>query len=139
MLGLLAGLTASAVADPANGGTESNLGLGAGSHAIALGGANLARLGDASALYWNPAALALLERGDIALMHAPISYGDASQTFFGLAYPTLGAGSFALGYLRVGRAVKSNMRNRPCSSPTLSGLGCLPLDIPSRWGSPARH
>jgi hypothetical protein len=89
-------------ADTADGGTESNLGLGAGSRGIALGGAFLARVDDASAVYWNPAGLSGLQRADLSLMHAPIGFGDAAQTFMGLAYPTLGAGTFGIGFMHLG-------------------------------------
>ena len=55
-------LATSARADSAaNGGTESNLSLGATSRGIGLGGAFLASVDDASAVYWNPAKLASLE------------------------------------------------------------------------------
>ena len=94
-------LGASPAAAQPNGGTESNLALGVGSRSIALGGAALARLDDASALYWNPAGLAALERGNLVVMHAPIGYGDASQSYFGVAYPTFGAGSLGLGWVRL--------------------------------------
>ena len=92
---------ATPVASQPRGGTEGNLALGVGSRSIALGGAALARLDDASALYWNPAGLAALERGDLVLMHATLGFGDASQTYLGIAYPTFGAGSFGLGWARL--------------------------------------
>lgn len=84
------------------GGTESNLGLGVGSRGLALGGAFLARADDASAVFWNPAAMVQLERGHATLMHAPIGFGDAALSFAGVVYPTPGAGSFGLGYQRLG-------------------------------------
>jgi hypothetical protein len=99
-LGLYAVAAAPAAAHP-DAGTESNLGLGAGSRGIALGGACLARLGDASAVFWNPAGLAGLERGELSAMHARLGMGDAGQTFVGLGWPTLRAGSFGLGMLRL--------------------------------------
>ncbi len=82
----------------ANGGTESNLSLGATSRGIGLGGAFLASVDDASAVYWNPAKLASLERGSVILTHMPIGFGDATLSFAGVAYPTLGAGTFAFGF-----------------------------------------
>jgi tetratricopeptide (TPR) repeat protein len=95
------GLGPARVAAGAGAGTESNLGLGASSCGIALGGAFAARVGDASALYWNPGRMASLERGAALVTHAPIGFGDATQTFAGVVYPTLGAGSFGLGMLRL--------------------------------------
>src|SRR5439155_1075018 len=49
----------------------------------------------------NPAALAWLGRAGLSLMHAPIGFGDAAQSFAGLAYPTLRAGSFGVGLMRL--------------------------------------
>lgn len=92
-----------AFASPAaNGGTEANLSLGASSRGIALGGAVAASVDDASALYWNPGRLAALDRGTVMLSHAPIGFGDAAQSFAGIAYPALGIGTFGLGLLRLG-------------------------------------
>lgn len=103
LLALCLGVAAAAPALSApEGGTESNLGLGAGSRGLALGGAYLAGADDAAAVYWNPAALTLLERGHATFMHASLGFGDAALTFGGVAYPTPGAGSFGLGYLRLG-------------------------------------
>jgi tetratricopeptide (TPR) repeat protein len=101
LLAAVVGLAPAAAGADADGGTESNLGLGASSRGIALGGAWLARADDASALYWNPGRLAALERGAALVTHAPIGFGDATQTFAGAAYPTLGAGTFGIGMLRL--------------------------------------
>src|SRR5262245_36750738 len=102
MLALLAlGLAPARAATSADAGTESNLGLGASSCGIALGGAFAARVGDASALYWNPGRMASLVRGAALVTHAPIGFGDATQTFAGIVYPTPSAGSFGLGMLRL--------------------------------------
>ncbi|MCR4296542.1 MAG: PorV/PorQ family protein [Elusimicrobia bacterium] len=45
--------------------------LGAGARAIAMGEAHSAVADDATALYWNPAALTRIERRSVAVMHAP--------------------------------------------------------------------
>lgn len=43
--------------------------IGVGSRAIGMGGAFVATANDASALYWNPAGLARLERSELLLVH----------------------------------------------------------------------
>jgi tetratricopeptide (TPR) repeat protein len=94
--------TALGVAHAQDAGTEGNLAFGIGARGIALAGANSARLDDASAVFWNPAALATWERGHADFMHAPIGFGDAALTAFAAAYPTLRAGSFGIGLTHVG-------------------------------------
>ncbi len=93
-----------AAADSGDGGTESFFSLGAGSRAISLGGAFVSVADDASAVYWNPAALRNVQSKQIMGMYMPV-FGDftgADYTFFSIAYPTLSAGAFGLGYMRVG-------------------------------------
>jgi tetratricopeptide (TPR) repeat protein len=85
-------------------GTAPNLSLGAGGRGIALGGAFIADVQDASAVYWNPAALVLDDRPGLAVMHAAIGFGTAGQSFVGVDFPTLRAGHFGLGVLRLSTA-----------------------------------
>lgn len=65
--------------------------IGAGCRAAAIGGAYVAIANDASALYWNPAGLARLERNELILMHADwlaetnYNFGGVVMTFGGSA------------------------------------------------------
>jgi tetratricopeptide (TPR) repeat protein len=91
-------------AEDGDAGTRSIFSLGAGSRAISLGRAFVSVADDASAVFWNPAALRNVQTKQIMGMYMPV-FGDftgAGYTFFGLAYPTLSAGAFGLGYMRVG-------------------------------------
>jgi tetratricopeptide (TPR) repeat protein len=100
--GLLA-LPVYAGAADGDGGTQSVFSLGAGSRGISLGRAYSTLASDATAIYWNPAALKNVQSRQISFMYMPL-YGDftgATYISFAAAYPTLGAGSFGLGLLRV--------------------------------------
>ena len=96
-------LPARAAAGDGDGGTQAVFSLGAGSRGIALGRAYSTLADDASAIYWNPATLRNVQSKQINFMYMPL-YGDftgATYTFFGATYPTLNAGVFGLGFVRV--------------------------------------
>jgi tetratricopeptide (TPR) repeat protein len=85
-------------------GTQSIFSLGAGSRGISLGNSFVSLADDASAVYWNPAALKNAGSMQFMAMYMPL-YGDftgADYTYFGFVYPTLSAGAFGVGYTRVG-------------------------------------
>lgn len=87
-----------------DGGTESVFKLGAGARGIGMGRAFVSLADDASAMYWNPAALRNVQRMQFMAMYMPL-YGDftgATYTYFGFVYPTLSAGAFGVGYMNVG-------------------------------------
>jgi tetratricopeptide (TPR) repeat protein len=87
-----------------DGGTRSIFSLGAGSRGMGLGNGFVALADDASAVYWNPAALKNAPAMQFMAMYMPL-YGDftgADYTYFGFVYPTLSAGAFGIGYTRVG-------------------------------------
>jgi tetratricopeptide (TPR) repeat protein len=88
----------------AGSGTRSIFSLGAGARSQGLGGAFVSVADDASALYWNPAGLARLPRSEITASHVSLFSSTSEATFFfaGAAYPTLSAGTFGLGFLRLG-------------------------------------
>lgn len=81
-------------------GTNNPFELGAGARALALGGAYTAAADDVSALFWNPAGLARLDRAEISAMHVSLFY-DTPYDFLGFAYPLLDWGTFAAGMARV--------------------------------------
>ncbi len=88
-----------------DGGTVSPFSIGAGSRSISLGRAFVTLADDASAPYWNPAALRNVQQMQFMAMYLPSLYGDyfgADYAYFGFVYPTLSAGSFGVGYTRVG-------------------------------------
>jgi len=74
---------------------------GAGARPLAMGGAFVAAASDATAAYWNPAGLALIDDIEITTMHSAQS-DLQSYDFLNLAFKTESAGSYALSYLRLG-------------------------------------
>jgi len=96
---------APALARSQDGGTVSTFSLGAGSRAISVGRAFVTNADDASAPYWNPAALKNVQQMQFMAMYmkpnSDLDFG-ANYTYFGFVYPTLSAGAFGLGYMRTG-------------------------------------
>ena len=79
------------------------LAVGAGARASALGNAYVAIVDDATAGYWNPAALATISRSEVHFTHADRFSGLVSQDFVALALPQFAlfdGGAFSL--LRLG-------------------------------------
>ncbi len=75
--------------------------MGAGARPLAMGGAFAALANDATAAFWNPAGLAMIDDIEITTMHA--TQNDLqSYDFVNLAFNTESAGSYALSYLRLG-------------------------------------
>lgn len=91
-------------AQGADGGTRSIFFLGAGSRAIAMGGAFSAIGNDPSVLYYNPAALQLNPYPAVMANHIQLfsDFSDVNYDFFGLVYPTLSIGSFGIGFMTAG-------------------------------------
>lgn len=82
-------------------GTQSPFTLGSGSRALGMGRVGAALADDATALYWNPARLARLERGELSLFRTRLFVDGAGYHAGFVSYPTLDIGSFALGYQRL--------------------------------------
>ncbi len=95
------GMGASVFCREGSSGTSSLFLLGAGTRAMGMGGSFVAVADDASAVFWNPAGLARLSYGQLGFSHVTLPEGS-DYDFAGLAYPTVKAGSFAVGFLRVG-------------------------------------
>ncbi len=132
---LLAPLTAAAQ----DAGTQSVFSLGAGSRAMGLGNAFVSLADDASAVYWNPAALKNAGSTQFMAMYMPL-YGDftgADYTYFGFVYPTLSAGAFGVGYTRVGTTFDSyDELSRPLGESNYSESQLLftyAFERQSRW------
>jgi len=68
---------------------------GAGARGLGMGGAFFAVADDASASYWNPAALSLLSRKEFTAMQASM-FADTTLSFFTYAHPTTSKGTWAL-------------------------------------------
>jgi tetratricopeptide (TPR) repeat protein len=104
VLFLLAPLAGGAAAQEGAGGTRSIFAIGAGSRAIAMGGAFSAVGDDASVVYYNPAALVLNRYTAVLASHARLFSGwsDAGYDFLGFVYPTIAAGAFGAGFMTAG-------------------------------------
>jgi hypothetical protein len=74
---------------------------GVGARPLAMGGAFVAAANDATAAYWNPAGLALIDDIEITTMHATEN-GLQSYDFINLAFNTQSAGSYALSFMDLG-------------------------------------
>lgn len=100
---LLAGLAAPQrmAAQSADGGVESLFSYGVGARALGLGGAYIASPMDASAVYWNPGGLDLLQRKSATMFYSNLPLGG-QYTFVAYAHPTVSLGTFGVGVLRVG-------------------------------------
>lgn len=68
---------------------------GAGARGLGMGGAFFAVADDASASYWNPAALTLLERKEFTAMQASM-FAGTTLNFFTYAHPTTSKGTWAV-------------------------------------------
>lgn len=74
--------------------------IGAGARALAMGGAFVAAANDATAAFWNPAGLALINDVELSTMHQTAD-DLQSYDFYNIAFKT-DAGSYALSYLQLG-------------------------------------
>ncbi len=85
------------------GGTESIFKLGPTARGVGLGSAMVGLAFDASAPYWNPALLPHARGSELTFSYNRLygQAGGASYGYLGLAYPTLNAGGFGIGILRL--------------------------------------
>lgn len=84
-----------------DGGTESVFNLGAGARAMGMGNGYVALANDATAVYYNPAALPLLTSQQVSFLHAFLFEGTAYDVI-SYAYPISNRHAFGLAGMRVG-------------------------------------
>jgi len=82
-------------------GRESPFSVGAGARALAMGGGFTSLADDASAVFYNPAGLAVLEFQEVSFMHMELLEGTACN-YASWAYPFLSQGGFGIAYMRIG-------------------------------------
>jgi hypothetical protein len=85
-------------AESGDAGTEGPFSLGVDARAIALGRAYTGVAEDAGAIYWNPGALAYLEKKEIASLYVPLAEGT-DYGFLAFAYPISRHETLALGFM----------------------------------------
>jgi tetratricopeptide (TPR) repeat protein len=100
IVGLLLLFTGSAAAG--DGGTQSPFSLGAGARDLALGGSGLNSPDPVTAVYWNPSALAGVERISLGGFHSRLFQSGVAYQYLGIAVPTMDFGGFGFGLFRLG-------------------------------------
>jgi len=101
IIGLIFLNAGSLASEEAASGLSSFFLLGAGARAVGMGGSFVSVANDASAVFWNPAGLPQLSYPELTFTHVTLPEGTEFD-FGGIAYPTLQAGSFSAGFLRLG-------------------------------------
>ncbi len=97
LLGLIAG--SRLFAGDSDGGAAAYRQLGVGARAIGGGGAVTASIADATATYWNPAALSRLSQNEVAAMHANLNL-DRSLNYMTFAAPIDERSAWGVSYTR---------------------------------------
>jgi len=93
--------------------TAAFLDIGVGARGIGMGGAFTALADDSSAVYWNPAGLARLEKREVSVSHAELGLGTR-EDFLAYAHPTSrGTIAAAMTYLSQGAIGGRDVNGRP--------------------------
>ncbi len=82
-------------------GQESPFTVGLGARALGMGGGFTSLADDATAIFYNPAGLPLLDYQEVSLMHMDLFEGT-TYNFAGWAYPDVKLGGVGVGYMRIG-------------------------------------
>ncbi|UCD16900.1 MAG: PorV/PorQ family protein [Candidatus Zixiibacteriota bacterium] len=85
----------------ADAGRESAFSLGSGARALGMGGGFVGLADDGSSVYWNQAALALLDEQEIDMMHVTLFAGSVYDVA-SIVYPHSRWGGFGVSYMRLG-------------------------------------
>ncbi len=101
LLSVLVVFSANNVAVAGDAGRESPFSVGIGARALAMGGAFTSLADDATAVFYNPAGLASLDRRQVSFMHMTMLEG-ASFDYAGYAHPDSALGGFGIAYLHLG-------------------------------------
>jgi tetratricopeptide (TPR) repeat protein len=83
-------------------GLQSPFALGAGARDLALGGSGLYASDPVTAVYWNPSALARVDRMALGGFHTRLFESGVSYQYLGGAVPTMDLGGFGFGVFRLG-------------------------------------
>lgn len=93
--------------------TAAFLDIGVGARGIGMGGAFTALADDSTAVYWNPAGLARLEKREVSVSHAELGLGTR-EDFLAYAHPTKhGTIAAAMTYLSQGAIGGRDAAGRP--------------------------
>ncbi|MFC1523082.1 PorV/PorQ family protein [Elusimicrobiota bacterium] len=87
-------------ADMSGGEPGRFMAYGAGGRALAMGGAFYSVADDATAAYWNPAGLSILNKREFTAMYASL-FADTSLGFMAYAHPTPSNGVFGFTYTQL--------------------------------------
>lgn len=113
------------LAESGGAGTRSAqfLRLGLGGRAVAMGGAFVGLADDASAVYWNPAGLAGVDRTELGFMHSAWLQ-EIAYEYFALVWPVKErvAVGFGISYLHMDKLQGRDRHGEPTSDFSASGM-----------------
>jgi hypothetical protein len=105
--------------------------MGVGSRALGMGKAYTALATDASAIYWNPAALAEQDPYQVYFMHTNLFF-DTNFDYLGFTAPTKNFGSFGLALMALN---SGNFDQRNELNQELGSFNILDLAILTSWST----
>ena len=88
-------------AQSGNGGTQSPFSFGMDARAFSMGNAAVAYPQDASAMFWNPAGMVVVDQKVLGLSMSTL-FESTQYQYAGMIIPTLNSGSFGIGVARIG-------------------------------------